>query len=239
MVSRSAGHIPAAPPVPSVTTTPPLTGTAAVSRWGSAGRLPAPGAKGSVRQIPGQSASPGYGVYANARLGLSLLLPEGWEFSSVADFVALRERAELLDELPDELHPLKDPENLPVFVFEGPQERANSQPAMVLFDEPADVPADQCEGHRWMLDGFALSYRDLVVSAEPHEIRLAGARGTVSQWRYTHDVPGQSLRRTVRTLVVFRHQQRAHTFHMADDALSPACGDEVWRRFLGSMRYEG
>ena len=177
------------------------------------------------------------GVYANARLGFSLLLPEGWVFSSVADFVALRERQELLDELPDELHPLKDPENLPVFVFEGPPGRATCNPAMVLFDEPADVPTDQCEGHRWMLDGFALSLRDLVVNNEPHEVRLAGARGTISQWRYTHDVSGQSLRRTVRTLLVFRHQ-RAHTFHLADDAVSPACDGAVWRRFLESVRYE-
>jgi hypothetical protein len=178
------------------------------------------------------------GVYGNARLGLSLLLPEGWVFSSVADFVALRERQELLDELPDELHPLKDPENLPVFVFEGPRERASCNPALVLFDEPADAPPDQCEGHRWMLDGFALSYRDLVVSDEPREVRLAGARGTVSRWLYTHDVPGQSCRRTVRTLIVFTHQ-RAHTFHLADDAVSPACNGEVWHRFLESVRYEG
>ena len=71
-----------------------------------------------------------------------------------------------------------------------------------------------------MLDGFALSYRDLVISDEPREVRLAGVRGTISQWRYTHDVPGHSFRRTVRTLVVFRYQ-RAHTFQTWATTPSP------------------
>ena len=178
-------------------------------------------------------------AYGNARLGLSLNLPAGWIFSSVADFVALRERQELLDELPDELHPLKDPENLPVFVFEDPRpQRAQCNPGIILFDEPADpVPADPRAGHLWMLNGFAQSYRDLVVDQDPHDIDLFGASGTVSHWQYTHDLSGRSVRRIVRTLLVFRGQ-RAQTFHMSDNALSPASDDKVWHRFLESVRYE-
>lgn len=81
-------------------------------------------------------------LYRNRRLRIEVTKPPGWEFSSIADFAAVREQTLLLDEfrdgeLPQELHPLKDPGNLPVFLFEDPRWRAGPfVPAIALYDEP-------------------------------------------------------------------------------------------------------
>ena len=56
--------------------------------------------------------------YHNDRLGLTVHRPTGWEFSSIADFAALRDRQVLQGVLNQEPHPLKDPHNLPAFLFE-------------------------------------------------------------------------------------------------------------------------
>ena len=46
-------------------------------------------------------------AYQNARLGLRVLRPDGREFSSIADFAALRERQVIQGILDDDPHPLK------------------------------------------------------------------------------------------------------------------------------------
>src|SRR3972149_10171496 len=61
--------------------------------------------------------------YYNRRLGLRLRKPPGWEFDSIADFAALRDRQVLQSPIGDEPHPLKDPTNLPVFIISGPCHR--------------------------------------------------------------------------------------------------------------------
>jgi len=48
-------------------------------------------------------------TYTNSRLGLSFAKASIWEYSSIADFSALRERQVLDDVCLDEAHPLKDP----------------------------------------------------------------------------------------------------------------------------------
>src|SRR5687768_6021726 len=61
--------------------------------------------------------------YTNVRIGLDVERPVDWEFSSIADFAALRKRQVLEEpeEIYDGPHPLKDPENLPAFLFECPE----------------------------------------------------------------------------------------------------------------------
>lgn len=177
--------------------------------------------------------------YENLRLGLSAKLPAGWEFASIADFASLREHQLLLDQLDDEFHPLKDPDNLPIFLFEDPRLReGHFVPAVVLYDEALDepVPTDEPAGHAIMLDGFATSYPNLVVIDKPRHITLAGAEGSWSRWSYTHEIDGDSFCLVVRTVVVFRGE-RVHTFHLVDDLSSPRIADDVWDQFLGSIRY--
>src|SRR5688500_1009741 len=89
--------------------------------------LPPPAASAAaMARGPLQGSSAATSVYRNARLGLTVRLPEGWEFSSIADFAALRERQvlqDVIDSLAGSSHPLKDPSNLPVFLFEDPRHR--------------------------------------------------------------------------------------------------------------------
>lgn len=177
--------------------------------------------------------------YQNVRLGVSATLPDGWEFGSIADFASLRERSDLLDEIEDERHPLKDPDNLPIFLFENPRYRRHFfVPAIALYDEPLEepVPKDEPAGHARMLDGFARSYRDVRVRMAPEPIALSGATGTLSTWSYTHDIANENERLIVRTAVVFRGA-RVHTFHLVDSLASPRISRDVWDRFLRSIRY--
>src|SRR5690606_11643199 len=107
-------------------------------------------------------------LYRNWRIGLEVVKPPGWEFSSIADFAALREQTLLLDEFddedfPEELHPLKDAGNLPVFLFENPRWRSGPfAPAIALYDEPLDgaPPRNECRAHARMVARFAHSYAD-------------------------------------------------------------------------------
>lgn len=179
--------------------------------------------------------------YRNDRLRLTLRRPSGWEFSSVADFAALRERQALLDFVGDEIHPLKDPNNLPVFLFEHPQGREGMfSPAIGLYDEAlgGPVPVDPARAHREvMLGGFAASYRDLRVLREPRLVHLQGAEGTSSQWSYVHDLDdGTCYQLSVCSLVVFR-EPRVHTFHFADRSQSPRRSESTWADFVASVSY--
>ncbi len=178
--------------------------------------------------------------YRNERLGVSATLPPEWEFGSIADFASLRERTELLDELEDELHPLKDPDNLPIFLFEQSRHRQGSfVPAIALYDEPLEQPpprGDEVSGHALMLEGFGVSYRDLSVIRAPKPIELSGASATISTWSYTHDIDSESKELIVRSVVVFRGE-RVHTLHLVDSLTSPRVRGAVWEEFLRSVRY--
>lgn len=59
--------------------------------------------------------------YQNQRLGLSFYKPNGWEFDSIADFAAIRERQVLSSIDLEETPALKDPENLPVVIIIDPK----------------------------------------------------------------------------------------------------------------------
>ena len=177
--------------------------------------------------------------YRNLRLGLSATLPAGWEFGSIADFASLRAETALLNELEEELHPLKDPDNLPVFLFEQPADRGGAvDAAVLLYDEPLDgaAPADELAGHARMLEGFARSYQDVVVVGAPQSLAVTGASATSSTWSYTHEVGRERKEVLVRTMLVFRGD-RAHTFHMVDSLTSPVVRSTVWTSFIRSLRY--
>ena len=177
--------------------------------------------------------------YRNLRLGLSATLPLGWEFGSIADFASLRERTALLDERDDELHPLKDPDNLPIFLFEAPRLRAGSfAPGIVLYDEPLEgaPPRNELSGHALMLRGFRLSYPDLDVIRPPAAIALRGTPATVSVWSYTHHLEDETIPLLVRSILVFRGD-RVHTFHLVDSMKSPCIAAHVWEDFVKSLRY--
>lgn len=181
--------------------------------------------------------------YANDRLGLSVRLPEGWEFSSVADFAALRERQVLQDAMRgrgDEPHPLQDPENLPVFLFEDPRHREGEfAPGIALYDEPLEeaLPRNQAAAHRRFLGWLSRSYRDLAVAEEPREVALQGARGTLSRASYLHEIDsGETFPLEIRTLLVVR-PPRVHTVYLTDSSVRPRIDPRVWRDFLASVRY--
>lgn len=177
--------------------------------------------------------------YKNVRLGISATLPAGWEFGSIADFASLRERTQLLDELEDELHPLKDPANLPVFVFEQPIDRERPFGAgILLYDEPLEelAPADEPWAHASMLEWLGLSYKDLVVIRAPEPIMLRGASATLSTWSYRHEIGNESEELLVRSVLVFRGD-RVHTFYLGDLLTSPGISTTVWEEFIRSIHY--
>src|SRR5688572_24924657 len=144
-------------------------------------------------------------LYRNERLRLELRRPSGWEFESVADLAALRERKVLQDALAGEPHPLRDATNLPVFLIADPTHRQGAfAPAIVLYDEPLDepVPPNEPSAHDWMLRGFARSYRDFEVLQAAERMPLIGARGTASESRYLHELDdGRSWLLRVRSVV--------------------------------------
>ena len=181
-------------------------------------------------------------LYTNTRLGLTVRRPAGWDFSSIADFASLRDHQVLMDAADDDVHPLKDPDNLPVFLFEDPNAREGAfAPAIALYDEmlQGPAPADQVAGHRdVMLAGFAMSYRNVAVRQPPVAVNLHGATGTWSHWSYDHDLDdGTSRTLSVRSMVVFR-EPRVHTFHFVESPASTRNPEETWARFLSSVSYE-
>jgi hypothetical protein len=180
-------------------------------------------------------------IYRNDRLGLQLRRPRGWEFESVADFVALREHKVLQDALQGEPHPLRDPTNLPVFaIFDPAHRRGDFAPAVCLYDEPLDhpVPRDEARAHRDnMLGGFAVSFREFRVLSAPRPLSLTGTRATESVWRYLHELDdGRSWHLLARSVVVFR-PPRVHTFHLVDSADTPFVRSSTFDRFLGTIAY--
>ena len=180
-------------------------------------------------------------VYTNARIGLTVRRPPGWEFSSIADFASLRNQQTVMDAVDGEIHPLKDPDNLPVFIFEDAAARDGLfAPAITLYDEPlrGAAPPDQVRAHRdVMLAGFARSYRNLEVHEYPVPVVLRGAGGTSSHWSYDHDLDdGFSRKLSVRSLLVFR-QPRVHTFHFVESPASPRDPGMIWAQFIESVSY--
>lgn len=179
-------------------------------------------------------------LYRNERLGLELRRPPGWEFESVADFAALRERKVLQDALAGEPHPLRDPSNLPVFLIADPAHRRGAfAPVVGLYDEllDHDVPDDEPAAHRTMLRGFARSYREFRVLHEPERLSLVGARGTASESRYLHELDdGRSWLLRVRSVVVFR-PPRVHTFHLADSDDEPCVPPSTFDGFIRTITY--
>jgi hypothetical protein len=157
----------------------------------------------------------------------------------VADFVALLQHQRLLDQVGNEWHALKDAEDLPVFVFEGPAHRRRRSwytPGVILKDARARRPPDELSAPLRMLDRFARSYRDLRILAEPRTIQLGAASGTTTTWTYLHEVMNIAQPLKVETLLVFRGG-RAHTFHLTDHGDKPCVNEEVWTDFRSSLRY--
>jgi len=176
--------------------------------------------------------------YENVRLGLRASLPEGWAYSSVADFVSLRAHQVLLDEVAEQHHALKNPEEIPVFIFEHPGHRdGHFAPGIVLYDNSVNhIPEDEPSAHLVMLRRFARSYEDLDIGTEPEEARVGNVDGTIGRWSYVHEVPSGRWRLAVRSVLVFRGD-RAHTFHLVDDFRLPRIANETWTRFLASIQY--
>lgn len=184
-------------------------------------------------------------LYRNRRIGLEVMKPAGWEFSSIADFAAVREQTLLLDEfgdgdVPAELHPLKDVENLPVFLFENPRWRAgNFVPAIALYDEPlgGTPPRNERKAHAGMVDRFARSYADCRVLEAPVDVSLRGAAGTWCRWTYAHETSsGERAVLDVQSLLVFR-APRVHTWYLIDRQPRPHVADATWRKVIDSIRY--
>ena len=178
--------------------------------------------------------------YRNERLGLELRRPRGWEFDSIADFAAVRERTVLQDEQAGEPHGLKDPENLPVFLISDPaQRRGTFAPAIGLYDEPlvTPVPSDQAAAHASMLRSFSWSYRDVVVLREPRPINIGGVQGTEAEWRYRHELDdGESHLMLIRSVLVFR-APRVHTLYLGDSAERPVVSRRTFDAFLRTVSY--
>jgi hypothetical protein len=181
-------------------------------------------------------------VYRNARLSLTVQRPLGWDFSSIADFAALRDRQVLQEVIDRDPHPLKDPHNLPVFLFENPSFcKGQFAPSISLWDEPLDgpVPPDQSRAHEEvMLEGFASAYRDVHIEEHPVAVQLKGTGATVSRWSYSHDLDsGEEYRLTVQSVLVFR-EPRVHTYHLVDSGIAPTIDRAVWKGFLDSISYD-
>lgn len=182
--------------------------------------------------------------YQNRRLGLSFLKPSGWEFDSIADFVTLRERQVLLNESPDEVHTLKDPESLPtVVIADVKHQRGDFAPGIMLWDEPLPPPspssaAAEIYSHRRMIRGFAQCYKEVQTIREPEALSLDGVRATQAAWSYKHEVDdGQAGTLQIRSLLVFR-PARVHTFYLivpdGFDCVAPSTFD----RFIRTIKYQ-
>ncbi|MDR6992904.1 hypothetical protein [Luteimonas sp. 3794] len=186
-------------------------------------------------------------LYRNRRIGLEVLKPPGWEFSSIADFAAVREQTLLLDEVrgeqfPEELHPLKDVTNLPVFLFENPRWRHGSfVPGIAMYDEPLDgaAPRHERRAHARMIAGLAQSYADCRVLEAPAYVELRGAKATWCRWSYLHEIAsGQQAALDVQSLLVFR-APRVHTWYLIDRHPDHHVADATWRKVIDSIGYDG
>ena len=122
--------------------------------------------------------------YSNKRIGLTCNKPSQWQFDSIADFSAIREKQVLDSILPDEGHPLKDPENLPVFIITDPDhQNGDFAPSISLWDEPlqSEVPKNETEAHRLMIEQlFGQSYPYVKLVSQPQFINLTGLKETES-----------------------------------------------------------
>ncbi len=180
-------------------------------------------------------------LYQNHRLRLSFSKPSGWEFDSIADFAAVRERQVVwFDDDEDEIHPLKDPQNLPVVLITNPRFRQGDfAPAIGLYDEPlSDEPSDEISAHCDMIEGFAYYYKDVEVIEEPQLLNVNGAIGTQSSWSYLHESEdGQYWLLKVRTLLFF-HPPRVQTFYLVDDCKRLFVPPETFDRFIHSIKYQ-
>lgn len=186
-------------------------------------------------------------LYRNRRIGIEVTKPPGWEFSSIADFAALREQTLLLDEFkggdfPEELHPLKEPGNLPVFLFEDPRWRSGPfVPAIALYDELLDgaPPGNERRAHARMVSGFSYSYADCRVLEAPSQLSLRGASGTRCRWTYLHEIAsGERVALDVQSLLVFR-APRVHTWYLIDRHPDRHVADATWSRVIDSIGYAG
>lgn len=180
-------------------------------------------------------------LYINERPGLRLRRPPGWEFDSVADFAALQGRQTLLDALPSEPHPLRDPGNLPVFIIVDPaHRRGDFAPAVCMYDEPLNepVPDEQATAHRQnLLRNYNRSYREYRELREPRPFALGGSSATESVWRYRHELDdGRSWLMRIRTLLVFR-PSRVNIFHLVDSEEHRFVPQETFDGFLRTVAY--
>lgn len=190
---------------------------------------------------PLQGVSVSSRSYSNARLGLSVSLPKGWEFSSIADFAALRERQVLqnvFDHLPEEPHPLQDPQNLPVFLFEHPDHRdGHFVPAIALYDEELkqSAPSDELFAHSRFLKGLSLSYPGFNMERAPTAIDLHGTGATLSKFSYLHEIDsGESHSLDIGALLIFR-PPRVLTFYLVDSNIDPKIPQNQWTDFIDSI----
>lgn len=179
-------------------------------------------------------------TYTNARLNLSFRKPRSWEFSSIADFAALREKTVLYDSFEGDVHPLKDPANLPVFLLENDTHRDGYfAPCVGLYDEVGSlpIPLDRVNAHREMIDVFSDVHRNVQLHQDPRIIELNGASGTISQWSYTHEIEDGAARDLiVRSIVIFRGTH-AHTYHLVDALDAPCIAREVWDDMIETISY--
>lgn len=178
--------------------------------------------------------------YINSRLNLSVNKPKDWEFSSIADFSALRERQVLEGILADEAHELRDPSNLPVFLFENSLFRQGEfVPAICLYDEAlfGEKPKNQLAAHFRMLERFKLLYQNLQIKAAPKEIHLRSAIASYAKWSYLHKITnGDSHPIEIQSILVFR-ESRVHTYYLVDSNNTPYISNHIWDEFIDSIAY--
>lgn len=209
-----------------------------LSRRGFLQGLGAAAASLALRPLHGVSTEGD--IYRNARIGLAVERPAGWSFSSIADFANLRAQALLLDEFPETLHALKDPTNLPVFLFENSAHRqGHFAPAITLYDEPlrGGTPGDQLKAHANMVGWLGRSYRQCRILEAPVEVSVSGADATRCRWTYRHQLEsGESAVLYVQSVLVFRPPQ-VHTYYLVDRYPDRHTGDPVWDRFIASIAY--
>ncbi len=180
-------------------------------------------------------------TYTNSRLGLSFAKASVWEYSSSADFSALRERQVLDDVRLDEAQPLKDPESLLVVLVEDTHHRCGHfAPSISLWDDSHSrpFPEDQAQAHREVMIGrFETAYREVDLLKYPEAVQLRGAGGTISEWSYLHEIDdGASFHLKVCSIVVFK-DRRVHTFHLTDSLEQPCVSESTWSAFIQSIDY--
>ena len=182
-------------------------------------------------------------LYQNQRLGVSFHKPNGWEFDSVADFAALRERQILINE-DQEVHPLKDPESLPtVIIADIKHQQGDFAPAIMLWDEILNHPnpsnlSSEIHQHRRMIRNFSHSYKDVQVISEPEQLIVKGAKGTQATWRYRHEVEdGQAYALKIRSLLFFRYP-RVHTYYLIDLYDVNYVAPKIFNDFAQTIKYD-